>query len=112
MEEYGGISFTGVSGDHYHFDAFPWDTEFKCVGAVYFITKHVDKSMGATHERFYVGQTRNLSELFNEHHNIERFDRFIEEGANCICVYLDPQESSRLRIMANLIDQYHPPCND
>ena len=59
--------------------------------------------------RFYVGQTGDLSTRFETHHKQSCFDR---HGANRICIYEEQLERTRLVIEQDLIDNYHPVCND
>jgi hypothetical protein len=110
MAKLGTVTFTGVSGNRYEFSAYPWRTSLKKdYGAVYFVTKRNQKSDGIYHARIYVGQTDDLSTRFDGHHKQPCFD---VHNANCICIYGELDEDSRLAIEQDLIDNYHPPCND
>jgi hypothetical protein len=60
MVTYGGITFNGKSGEKYYFKAWPLNTKFNPLGAVYFVTKRVfnDKTYRrASHQSIYIGQT-------------------------------------------------------
>ena len=60
MVTYGGITFNGKSGEKYYFKAWPLNTKFNPLGAVYFVTKRAfnDKTYRrASHQSIYIGQT-------------------------------------------------------
>ena len=109
MTKLGTIAFTGVSGSKYEFTAYSRNTEFKAVGAVYFMTRRQKKS-GAkySHTLIYVGETGDLSGRPLSHHRKACFDK---EGANCVCIYLEGTKTTRLKIETDLRDNYDPPCN-
>ncbi len=110
MSKYGDITFRGQTGRGYEFEAYPWNTTFNEVGAVYVITKRSAKPEGGgTHTRIYIGQTSDLSERFDNHHKISCFER---HDANCICVHVDNKKGSRLTEEADLIAASSTPCND
>jgi len=109
MGKLGTILFKGKTENEYSFNVYSFDTDFKAIGAVYFVTKRVEKPDGTgNHTRIYVGQTGDLSERFDNHHKQECFDK---HNANCICVYTESDEDTRLEIESDLIDNYNPPCN-
>lgn len=110
MAKYGTVTFNGVSGTAYTFYAYSMDTSFKKgFGAVYFITKRIEKAEGgASHTRIYVGQTGDLSDRFNNHYKQQCFN---SHGANCICILGEQSEVNRLAIEEDLIAKYNPPCN-
>ena len=111
MSKFGTIQFAGKSGRQYEFEIYPWGTIFrKDFGAVYFVTKRSKKPDGGySHERIYVGQTEDMSTRFDNHHQQACFDK---RGANCICVHGEQVERTRLVIERDLIENYHPPCNE
>lgn len=109
MSKLADVTFIGASGTNYEFEVYPWGTNFNAVGAVYFVTERSRNSDGGyNHSRIYVGQTSDLSERFDDHHKAGCFGK---KGANCICVHTEDIESRRLRIEADLIAKYAPPCN-
>ena len=64
MVTYGGITFNGKSGEKYYFKAWPLNTKFNPLGAVYFVTKRAfnDKTYRrASHQSIYIGQTADLT---------------------------------------------------
>ena len=111
MAKLGTVTFTGASGTEYEFNVYPWGTSFKeDFGAVYFVTRRTQKQDGGySHTRIYVGETGDLSTRFDNHHKQACFDR---HNKNCVCVYGEQDEDTRLEIERDLINNYHPPCND
>ncbi len=110
MAKLGTVTFTGASGSKYKFNSYKFGSNFKeNYSAVYFITnRHQNDDGGYSHERIYVGQTEDLSTRFDDHHKQDCFD---QEDANCICIYGEQNENTRLDIEQDLIDNYNPPCN-
>lgn len=109
MGKLGTITFKGKSGNEYSFNVYPFNTDFKAIGAVYFVTQRTEKSDGTgSHTRIYVGETGDLSERFDNHHKQDCFDK---HNANCICVHSESNEKTRLEKESDLIDNYNPPCN-
>ena len=109
MGKLASVTFTGASGMKYDFDVYPWGTNFRPIGAVYFTTKRYSSGNGYSHAKIYVGQTGDLLERFDNHHKIGCFRT---NGANCICIHPEGVENSRRRIESDLISNYNPPCND
>jgi hypothetical protein len=111
MTKLGTITFTGASGTQYEFNVYTWGTDFKKdYGAVYFVTKRAKNSeSGYSHTRIYLGETGDLSTRFDNHHKQKCFD---QHGANCICMYGEQEENTRLKIEEDLIKNYNPPCNE
>lgn len=110
MAKLGTVTLIGASGKKYEFNVYPWDTNFKeNYGAVYFITKRTQKQDdGYSHTPIYAGQTEDLSTRFDNHHKQACFDR---HNKNCVCIYGEQDEDTRLAIEQDLIDDYDPPCN-
>jgi hypothetical protein len=103
------LPLTGASGTTYDFSVHSKDVTFKALGAVYAITKRYKKSDDKFgHDVIYIGQTKDLSTRFYDHHREVCFDR---NNWNCICVHLDSNESSRLKKESDLIEKHDPPCN-
>jgi len=112
MATYGGITFAGKSGEKYFFHAWPLETRFKAVGAVYFVTKRVFSNKTyriASHEGIFIGQTENLTDPFETQSQLGCFNK---HGANCVCVYLDTDEKRRLAIAQDLLACHSTSCND
>jgi hypothetical protein len=112
MATYGGITFVGKSGEKYYFHAWPLETKFKSVGAVYFVTKRgfTNKTYRiAGHEAIYIGQTENLTDPFAAHLQLGCFRK---HGANCVCVYLVEDPERRLAIVQDLLAAHSTSCNE
>ena len=110
MTSIGTLKLTGKSGMEYTFEVYSLDTRFGSVGAVYAITKRTTQIDGSgTHELVYIGQTGDLSERFDDHH---KADCFRQHKANCACVHLDNNESSRLDKETDLLRAHRTDCND
>ena len=110
MTSIGAIKLTGWSGMEYNFEVYSLDTSFESVGAVYAITKRTARIDGSgTHDIVYIGQTGDLSERFDDHHQADCFKRHM---ANCVSIHLDDNETSRLAKEADLIGKFSPDCND
>jgi hypothetical protein len=103
------LTLTGVSGTKYDFEVYSKDATFNAVGAVYAITKR-DKNVDGkfNHTVIYIGQTKDLSIRFYDHHREACFDR---KKWNCISVHRDDNEASRLKKEADLIAAHDPDCN-
>ena len=109
MGKFGTITCKGASGAKYEFTAYSDDTDFNAIGAVYVITSRSQKNDGSySHLRIYVGETGDLSTRFDNHHQQDCFDK---NKTNCICVYVEENEVTRLAIESDLLDKYDPPCN-
>jgi hypothetical protein len=112
MVSYGGITFNGKSGEKYYFKAWPLTTKFNPLGAVYFVTKRAfnDKTYRrASHQSVYIGQTADLTAPLAP---LPQLTCFEKNGANCICVYVDPSEERRLAIAQDLLGAHRTTCND
>jgi hypothetical protein len=113
MAKYVGVTFCGKSGEKYFFRAWPLETRFNSVGAVYFVTKRVysNQTYGrrASHEGVFIGQTDNLADPLSTQ---TQLDCFKKHGANCICVCLVPNELQRVAIEQDLIAGISTSCND
>lgn len=107
----GSVTFSGKSGEPYHFQAWPLDAKFKPVPAVYFVTKRAydNKTFRrASHDSIYIGQTDDLSSVLVAAGPLERFRKF---GANCVCVHQSPDVTRRSFIVQDLLDAHSTHCN-
>jgi len=112
MTTYGGITFSGKSGEKYYFKAWPFKTRFNPLGAVYFVTKRVfsDKTYRrASHESIFIGQTADLTTPLGLPGELACFEK---NGANCICVYVDANPERRVAIVRDLLAAHRTTCND
>lgn len=109
MPKLGDLTLKGMSGAAYVFEVYPFDTDFRTVPAVYAVTRRSPKLGGGfEHDIIYIGQTGNLPERFEGHHNAACFRK---HQANCICVHQDSIEIRRLAKERDLLQTYSPPCN-
>lgn len=107
----GNITFGGKSGEKYLFQVWPFETRFKPVAAVYFVTKRAyDNSTyrRASHDGIYIGHTADLSAVLASESLRDRFKRF---GANCICVHVLADEARRISIEQDLLAMHSTHCN-
>jgi hypothetical protein len=109
VSKIGTLILTGASGTDYKFNVYPYGTEFKEMGAVYYISKRTEKPDGSgSHSKIYIGQTGDLSERFDDHHKEPCFKK---NNANCHSIHSETDERKRLNIEKDLIDALNPPCN-
>ena len=110
MAAIGTMTVAMASEEAYKFSAYPWNTVFRPVGAIYVITKYTIKPDGnADHLPIYVDYTDDLSACFGNHH---RADCFKRHGANCVCVLGIEDEQLRSKIQLYITAKYNPGCND
>lgn len=112
MATYGGITFTGKSGEKYFFHAWPIETRFSSVAAVYYVTKRSFSNKTyriAGHEGIYIGETANLTDPFATQSHL---DCFRKHGANCVCVHVITNEQRRLAIEQDMLAGHTTSCND
>lgn len=111
MSKLGTIDFSGESGKLYTFNVYTYnDNTFKPKGGIYVVTKRTEKESGrGIHKKLLIGGLDDFSIL----QETEAFKPCVkEEGANCICTYWEDSEELRAKIVEDLIDNYHPPCNE
>src|SRR5436853_4415252 len=98
------INFKGKSGERYAFQAFPLETKFKAVGAVYLVTERTfdDTTFRtrASHRSIAIGQTADLATSLIESERV----KLRAKGANCICVCAEGDETRRVEIERDLIE--------
>lgn len=110
MAKIGTLDFTGISGHVYTFNVYPLNHNMPKKEAVYFVTHRTIKAdTSVDHILIYVGETANLAKEFENHSKQSCFD---SETANCVCVHWEEHEDTRVKLKNDLLDQYHPPCND
>ena len=110
MSKIGTLDFTGISGHKYTFNVYPINREHKEKEAVYVVTHRTIKADATVdHNVISVGETANLKNEFTDHPNSACFEK---EIANCVCVYWEDHSDTRLKISSDLINLYHPPCNN
>lgn len=103
MHSYGNIVFRGRSGEPYRFQAWPLETRFKSMPAVYIITRRACKDRNyptsASHECLMVGTTEDLGQLATR-----RYGTPSTGEANCICVQIVQDPERRTAIERDLLD--------
>ena len=112
MATYGGITFTGKSGEKYFFHAWPLETKFRAMAAVFFVTKRGFSNKTyriAAHEGIYIGQTENLADPFATQLHL---DCFRKHGANCVCVHLAESEDRRIAVEQDMMAAHSTSCNE
>jgi hypothetical protein len=99
------ITFKGMSGERYCFQAWPIDTKFKAIGGVYIVTKRAceDRTFPtkASHRPLAIGQTSDLSTALV---TASERAKLGAQGANCVCVCAVADEARRVEIEKDLID--------
>ncbi|MGF1636944.1 MAG: hypothetical protein ACFCUU_07720 [Cyclobacteriaceae bacterium] len=109
MPKIGTLDFSGISGHKYTFNVYPFNHPFKEKEAVYFVTHRTVRADGSVeHALLFVGEAKDISKAFDPHPLQHCFDR---EVANCICVHWEDHEVTREKLLADLLNHYHPPCN-
>ncbi len=100
------IMMEGRSGAKHEFQVFSWGTDFKPLGAVYVVLK---RRTDGRYDVIYIGETGDLSERFDNHHQTACFTR---NGKTHIGVHLESSEQRRRAIESDLIANYNTPCNE
>jgi hypothetical protein len=98
------VTVTGQSGTTYDFEVYPWGTSFNPVGGLYLVLK----KQPANYNILYIGQTGDLSERFDNHHQAPCFNR---NGKTHVAVRGEGTEQRRLAIETDLIHNYKTSCN-
>lgn len=111
MPKFADYTIKGACGTEYTFGLYKFPNTWKSLGAVYIITKRVEKKGGGgRHTHIYVGETGDLSERHDRHHKKDCFGR---HGANCIGILLETSEQRRLDIETDIRNNGDAwPCND
>lgn len=105
----GNVRIKGLSGRMYTFRAYPMETKFAEIGAVYFITGRTENLDGRiSHSRIYCGQTSNMSVRL---YNVLQSASFKTNNANCICTLPIEDETSRHDIEKDIHQNYKLLCN-
>jgi hypothetical protein len=108
MTELQNLHLQGGSMVNYAFKVFPMDATFHPVAAVYVVT-HQDDAGNREHQVLFVGETERMPAHLGDHIRAACFAR---RGANCIGVHRLEDGAARQDALADLIGQFHPPCND
>jgi hypothetical protein len=108
VAKFANLILTGKSGERYCFQTWPYQTCFRPVGAVFFITRRVLTNATfrrAHHEVIHVGQTSNMSDPLGTPADIAAFEK---HGANCVCVYPATDEAYRIGMVKDLVASHRP----
>jgi len=108
MAKLGTVTLTGLSGNKYKFNVYPFNTTFKELGAVYYISNRTENNGKGSHSKIYIGMTGDLSTRFDNHHKEKCFNK---RNANCKSILIEKNKETRLEIEADLIEALNPPCN-
>ncbi len=105
------ITLTGNSGKKYEFKIHDINVKWKDnISAIYIVTKRYKKDNGEyTHERIYIGRTKDLKERHSNHHQQNCFYR---HNANHICIYQEKNEQKLIDIETDLIQGNTTKCNE
>ena len=97
MAKLGTFTIHGISGQAYRFDAFPANTVWTPLSAIYIMT-HRDASLlsNATHVCLFIGHLGNLQDL-----RLPK-DKTGEHAINCICVLEESSEDKRVEIVGDI----------
>jgi excinuclease UvrABC nuclease subunit len=98
------VTVRGASGREYEFMVYPWEEKFNPVGGVYLVLRKQIGNYGI----LYIGQTKDLSERFDDHHKQNCFDR---NARTHIGVRVVTTEKERLAIECDLLRNYKTACN-
>lgn len=98
------VTVAGQSGTTYDFEVYPWGTTFNPVGGLYLVLK----KQIANYSILYIGQTGDLSERFDNHHQAPCFNR---NGKTHVAVRGEGSEQKRLAIETDLIRNNKTSCN-
>ena len=106
------VTFQGRVGT-YNFEAYPLDTSFNDIGAVYIFAKYIPNQDGTgTYTPLYIGQTISLRNRILGHRHHGKWNCVENYGVNCICVHRDADSQSRMEKETDLLAVSKPPCNE
>lgn len=93
----------------YNFEVFPMDVEFQEIPSVFIISRRKTDRFGKGHHKFTcIGQTDSLVKELKKH---KKNKCFKQNKANVVCVLLEADEKSRLKIEEDLKTVYTIPCS-
>ena len=98
------VNLQGSSGATYAHEAFPKNFNWNPVAGNYAAMRLANGSWTV----IYVGETKNLQARLAKHENQPCFER---NGWTHLAFHAEPNEATRLRIEADLMNRYRPPCN-
>ncbi len=93
----------------YNFEVFPMEIEFQPSSAVFIISRRKTDKLGKGHHKFVcIGQTESLVNEIKKHKKVKCIK---QQKANVVCVLLEQDEKSRLKIEEDLKATYTIPCS-
>ena len=100
------ILWKGDSGEEYKYWIYDLDDTHDAVPANYIFVKETKTNFYAP---IYIGETEDISERFDNHH---KMPCILRHEATHICARKSSEEErERKAEEADLIAQWHPPCN-
>jgi len=107
MTDEGTIKWPGQSGKEYTYWIYRIGTSYKSEPGNYIFAKETNPN---TFKPIYIGQTDDLSERFDNHHKMPCIR---QNSSTHIHVHINAEgERQRLAEEADLINRWHPACND
>lgn len=101
-----GIDWKCQSDKIYRYWIYTLDMEFEAMPGNYIFSR---RSLETKHTAIYIGQTSDLSERFDQHHQMPCIKR---HGATHICVHQsDVNEQVRMLEEKDIVKKYDPVCN-
>jgi hypothetical protein len=98
MAKFGVFTIPGDSGVVYEFDAYPLNTVWTPVSAVYIVTHRDVRIFGpAEHVCLYLGEAQNIQDIPKPPPMWSKV-----HAANCICLLQEESEARRREIMADI----------
>src|SRR4051812_30714301 len=100
MPKLGELTIPGASGRQYKFDAYPLQTVWTQISAVYIVThRDILPDGGVEHVCIHMGESQNLQEMppipvtsMNGHR------------ANCFCIFQEDDSKQRRQIIEDILD--------
>jgi hypothetical protein len=100
MPKLGELTIPGKSGRKYRFDAYPLQTVWTRISAVYLVThRDVLPDGGVEHVCIHMGESQNLQEMLPSPVTSMKGHR-----ANCICILQENGSEQRRQIIEDILD--------
>jgi hypothetical protein len=100
MPKLGELTIPGKSGKKYKFDAYPLQTVWTRISAVYIVThRDVLPDGGMEHVCIHLGESQNLQEMPPSSVTTLKGHR-----ANCFCILREDDEVRRRQIIEDILD--------
>ncbi|MEI7969862.1 MAG: hypothetical protein WCJ69_12790 [Betaproteobacteria bacterium] len=105
---YGDLMLSGRSGEKFRFQTCSFETRFRAVPAVYFVTRRFSDNATfrrSRHEVIFVGETASMAAPLGTPTQLEAFAK---HGANCVCVHPSGDEALRREMVEDMILGHNP----